>query len=186
MENNAKNVSTGKPNVAGAISYAPTTATLPTDATTALDEAFKCTGYISDGGLENDESITVNHIKAWGGNIVHSSTTEAKDDFKFVMLECTNVDALKAYFGDDNVSVDGETGAITISKTSEDLPRKAWAFDMVLSDERAKRVVIPDGQVTAKETISYKDADAVGYGITITAYPDSNGKTHYEYIEGTD
>ena len=25
---------------------------------------------------------------------------------------------------------------------------------------------------------------AIGYGITVSAYPDSNGKTHIEYLEG--
>ena len=42
MANTATNVSTGKPNISGAVYVAPMTATLPTDATTALDAAFVC------------------------------------------------------------------------------------------------------------------------------------------------
>ena len=41
MANNKDNVSTGKPKVGGAVFTAAAGSTLPTDATTALDEAFK-------------------------------------------------------------------------------------------------------------------------------------------------
>ena len=44
---NVANVSTAKPKVGGAIYSAPLGTTLPVDATTALDVAFKSLGYIS-------------------------------------------------------------------------------------------------------------------------------------------
>lgn len=184
MPNNVNNVTTGKPNILGSVFVGDTSATLPTDANTALDAGFKCVGYISDNGVENDNSITIQKIKAWGGDTVLSSVTESNDDFKFAMLEGTNVDALKSYYGDDNVLVDPETGNITIHKTGKDLPHKAWVIDQILNSGRLKRIVIPDGQVTARDTISYKDEEAVILGITITAYPNSSGQTHHEYIEG--
>jgi hypothetical protein len=48
-----------------------------------------------------------------------------------------------------------------------------------------KRVVIPAGTITNLEDISYKDADAVAYGITISASPGDESfgyDTHKEYI----
>ena len=43
----AKNVTAAKPKVGGAVWRAPLGTTLPTDAKTALDKAFKSLGYIS-------------------------------------------------------------------------------------------------------------------------------------------
>ena len=94
-----------------------------------------------------------------------------------------NEDVLKVVYGDTNVSVDAN-GNISVKATAEQLPGLSWVIDMVLRDGRAKRIVIPEGTLTNLATINYNDTDAVAYGITITATPDEDGGSHYEYIAG--
>lgn len=181
MANTASNVTAGKPKIGGAIYKAPLGTTLPTSTTASLDEAFKCLGYVSEDGVTNDNSPESETVKAWGGDTVLALQTDRPDTFGFTLLEVLNEDVLGVVYGEDKVTVDG-SGNITVKATAEQLPSHAWVIDMIVRDGRAKRIVIPDGTLTNLATINYVDNDAVGYGITITSVPDSNGAYHYEYI----
>ena len=183
MANTATNVSTGKPNVSGAVWVAPIGTTLPTDATTAIDTTkYTCLGYVSEDGLSNNNEMDVSEIKAWGGVTVYRSLTGLDDTFSLALIESENADVLKNVYGDSNVTADAD-GNLTINVKAEDPQEKVWVFDLALRGGRAKRIVIKDGAVTAREEITYNDSDAIAYGITVSAYPDSNGNTHVEYLE---
>lgn len=183
MGNTATNVTTGKPNIGGAIYTAPIGTTLPTDATTALDNAFVCLGYVSEDGLSNNNELSVEAIKAWGGNIVYRSLTEMNDEFGLALIETENADVLKTVYGESNVTVDASRN-ISVDVVGEDPIERVWVFELALRGDKAKRIVIPDGAITSRDEITYNDSDAVAYGITVSAYPDANGSTHKEYIEG--
>lgn len=183
MANDATKVSTGKPKIGGAIFRAPVGTTLPTSASATLDAAFKGLGYCSDDGLENDNSMEVEEIKAWGGDTVLFSQTSKDDTFGFTMIECMNEEVLKTVYGDDNVTTDGTSGEITIKANSKEQEEHSFVIDMVLKNGALKRIVIPSGKVTEVGTITYKDDEAVGYDTTLGCAPDTSGNTHYEYIK---
>lgn len=178
-----QNVTYAKPKVGGAAFYAPIGTTLPTDATSALDPAFIPVGYISEDGLVNSNSPETENIKAWGGDIVLTTLTEKADTFTFTLIESANENVLKCVYGEDNVTVNAETGEITVAANSTTLPEYAWVFDMRIKGGKARRIVCPDASISELGDISYTDADATGYETTISALPDATGNTHYEYIE---
>ena len=181
MANNATNVTTGKPKISGAIYRAPVGTTLPTSAAGELDAAFKALGFCSDAGLTNANSMEVNSVKAWGGQVVLASETNKNDTFSYTLIEALNVDVLKTVYGDANVTGTLDTG-ITIKANNAPQASYIWVFDLVMRDGAIKRIVVPCGAVTAVADIVYNDSDPVGYNTTVTALPDENGNTHYEYI----
>lgn len=181
MANNASNVATGKPNITGAIYRAPLGSTLPTDATATLGETFKALGYIGEDGVTNANSPESESIKAWGGDTVCSYQTAKPDTFKFKLIEVLNEEVLKTVYGDKNVTGDLSTG-ITVKANSTEAEECAWIIEMMLKGAY-KRIVIPSAKISAMDEITYNDNSPVGYSITITATPDTDGQTHYEYIK---
>ena len=180
----ATKVSVGKPKVGGAIHWAPIGSTLPTSATAALDAAFVELGYVSEDGLTNNNSPESDTVKAWGGDTVLNLQTDRPDTFALTLLESLNTDVLKTIYGSSNVIVDG-SGNITVKATAGEMPSGAWVFDMILKGGRAKRIVVPNGTISELGEIVYKDDEAVGYNVTITDVPDTNGVYHYEYVTAT-
>lgn len=181
--NDSTKVSAAKPRINGAIYIAPLTATLPTDATSELT-GFESLGYVSTDGVTNTNAPSVTNIKEWGGADVLSISSDRADTWKYKLIEALNVTVLKQVYGDDNVTGTLETG-ITVKARNIDLPDKAIVIDMIMRDGALKRIVIAKGSVSGIDDIVYNGTDAVGYGLTITAKPDSDGVTHYEYIART-
>ena len=177
----ASKVTAGKPKVSGAIHRAPIGTELPKDAKAVLDEAFKEMGYLSEDGLVNSNSPDSDSVKAWGGDTVLNIQNSKEDKFKGTFIEAMNIEVLKMIYGEDNVSGEIATG-ITVKANADEADEYAYVFDMVLKGNVLKRIVLPHAKVTEVGDIAYSDGDAVGYETTLTATPDGEGQTHYEYM----
>lgn len=178
-DNNAQNVSVGKPKAGGAVFVAPIGTEVPTDATTALPEAFVNVGYISEDGVTNEIETDSEEIKAWGGDIVLNPQTSRAERFTFTMIE-TNEQSLKLAFGDSNVTV--KDGGFAVVHNGKDREEHVLAIETLIGSNRVKRQVVPRGKVTEMGEIVYKDDEVLGYETTVSALLDNAGNTAYEYI----
>ena len=176
------NVTAAKPKTGGAVYIADTTATLPTDASTAIDTTvFTCLGYISEDGITNSASQETETIKAWGGDETLVINNGREDTLSFTLIEGLNVDVLAYAYGEDNVS-GNLTDGIVININNDDIPDKAMVIDMVMRNGVLKRICLPQTSITELGEVSYADASAVSYAVTIKAMPDDAGNKQYEYI----
>lgn len=181
MGNTASNVSAAKPNIEGAIYRAPKTATIPTTADAALTGDYKCLGYISEDGITNSNSRESDSFKAWGGDTVLTNQTSYTDTFQFKLLEVLNADVLGTAYGEDNVTGSSLATGISVKANSKELTNYIWVIDMIMNGDTLNRVVIPDGKISAVGDTVYSGSDLVAYDVTVTAFPDTDGNTHYEY-----
>lgn len=179
----AKNVSAAKPQIAGAIYRAPLNTALPTDATSALGDAFKECGYLSADGLVNSNSPTSTQLKAWGGATVATVQTDRPDTFRGTFIEALNPEVLKTVYGDANVTGASPEAGITIKAGPVELEAHSWVFEMILKGGVLKRIVLPSASVSEIGDITYKDDTLIGYATTLSAEPDAAGFSHYEYIK---
>ena len=179
MPNDASSVAVGKPKVGGAVFIAPIGTTLPTDATTTLDEAFECLGYISEDGVTITEERDSESITAWGGDAVYTTQTSYTETFAFTPIEVNPVVAAAEY-GDANVEV--TSGAMTITHNSAELPEKIVVIETVPNSKTVDRFVVPRAKLTEKGDLTLTDSDPMGRECTYTAMPDTDGNTAYEYL----
>lgn len=180
MANNPANVTAGKPQPEGGVFRAPLGTTLPTDATTAKAQAFVGLGLVSDAGLVQSYNHQSTDIKDWGGSTVFTTEEGLTDEYKFTLIEAMNIDVLKTFFGDTNVTGAITTG-ITVTGNSKSVPAACYIFEMAISGGGYRRIVLPNAKPKTRDDVQNVGNNVVGYGITLTCMPDSSGNTHYEY-----
>lgn len=178
---NVAQVTAGKPKVGGHIYRAPIGTTLPTDATTALDNAFIDMGYASEDGLTNANSPESTIIKAWGGTPVLTIQESKEDTFQLTFISAENVEVQKMVYGDDNVTGTSFTTGVTVTANAKELDDYIYVIEMIARGGIAHRVVIPCAKPSEIGEIVYSDTEALGYDVTLSCTADANGNTHYEY-----
>jgi hypothetical protein len=166
----AANVRVG---VTGGVYGAPTDSTLPTDNAAELDAAFEELGYVSEDGVVQAINSDTTEIKAWqNADVVRKIQTSHDLTYALTFLE-TNDAVLEAYYGTN-------AAAGVVEVTGAQGTRQAWVIEVIDGDE-VIRIAIPDGQITDRGDVTYANAEAIAYPITITCYPDADGVKAYIY-----
>lgn len=157
IANDKANVSVGKGVVGGYLYWAPAGTALPTDYSTALAADYKNLGYVTDEGATLSVEADSNTFKDLNGTDIATSTGGKTRTLHAILAEMRE-DALKAYYGDANVTV-AKSGDITVTHTNADVEHCVLVLELVLRDGRRMRRVIEDAQPTewGDQTILYSD-----------------------------
>lgn len=150
--------------VTGALYVAPTTATAPTTASSALPNDYVDLGYFGEDGVTETRDRSTNSIRAWQRSaLVREVVTESSLTFSGVLIE-TKKETVELYYGTE-VAADGSI-KIDPSQTGG---RKSFVLDVIDGDELI-RAYVPSGEVTAVGDQVFANGEPIGYEVTITAY----------------
>ena len=185
---NTKDVRIGVPeqNVTGAIKNAPVGTTLPSLSDVkvsgvTLDQAFVGDEYVSEDGLTLTPSMSTTEIKDWSGSTVRKVLESFDGTLAWTMIS-TNENSLGVAFGDKYVTHNeaaADHGEQTMVSLGAHLPEaRSWAFLMKDGDARIV-ILVPNGQVTEVGEVTFAASQAVGWGVTLSCYPDESGESIY-------
>lgn len=169
----------------GAVNYAPTTTTLPTDASSALGTGFTKCGYVSEDGLVISTDYGTKEIKDWSKSTVRTLLDEFTGEVTFSFIQ-TDYESLCAIFGTENVVKTDATSShgtqITVKIGAHIAGAKAYVFNM--KDGNAKvRVVLPNATPTLNGDLTFNAGDAINWSVKLTCGADVNGESIYIYTD---
>ena len=165
--NNTKNVSVGKGVVGGYIFSAPIGTALPTDYSSNLNAAFVNLGYVTDDGATFATEADTNTFKDLNGDDIATSSGGRTRTLAVQFAEVKE-ESLKEVFGQTQVTVDAQSGAISIAHDNADMPHRSIVMELVLRDGRKWRRVLPDAQVTEWGDLTVLYSDLVTLEVTYT------------------
>lgn len=185
---NTKDVRVGAPDqkTTGAIKHAPLGTTLPSlsDISTSgvtLDSAFTGDEYVSEDGLTLSPSMSTTDIKDWSNSIVRKVLESFDGTLSWTMIS-TNEGALGVAFGADHITTNAAAqthGKQMKVELGAHLPEaQSWVFLMKDGDARII-VLVPNGQVTEVGEVTFSASAAIGWNVTLSCYPDSDGESIY-------
>ena len=175
-----KKVIIGSPDqsaTAGAWAYAPTTATLPTEAGAALGNDWTDGGYVSEDGVSVTPTYNTTDIKDWSKATVRTVLNEFTGEVNYVIIQ-TDEASLKAVFGAENVTKTAATAShgeqLVVKMGARMAPSKAYCFSIKDGDARA-RIVLPNAQPVIDGSLTFAADSPISWPVTLKCSANSNG-----------
>ncbi len=188
MAIDAKKVLVGAPDqssTTGAVNYAATTATLPTDARSSLGSGFTSCGYVSEDGLTISTDYGTVPLRDWSKSTVRTLLDDFTGEVTFSFIQ-TDYESLCAIFGADNVTRTAATSSagekIAIKIGAHLAPAKAYAFNMKDGDARI-RVVLPNATPKLNGDLTFVAGEPISWSVLLDCGADSNGESIYIYTD---
>ena len=169
-------IGVGKGKAGGYAYRAPIGTALPTDATTALGEAFEEIGLISSDGIVYSRSEDVNTYRDWADHVIYTDSTNRTETAAITYVE-TNPTVLEEYNGNATGTADS-----FYSDRDGDHMAYVYVFESVIGDSMVKRTICPNGKVTSVNDLTEAPGNLLGYPCNYTfSYDSDAGYTVREY-----
>ena len=165
----------------GAVLDAPVGTALPTDLNSALNAAFKDSGYISSDGISMSTDYSTKDITEANGASVRKLLEKFDGTIKYTELEMSERSATRA-FGKESVTATAATNAhgnqLKIAIGARLPEARSWVFKM--KDGAAKMmIIVPRGQAIPPSDTNFQSSDAISLAIEMQCQPDAQGNSIY-------
>lgn len=182
--NNTANVSIGKGKAGGYFFLAPAGTELPTDNSTALNEAFLNMGFLGDDGVSFSDSSSVDTYYDLNGDSIETSNGEIEKSFTVTFREIKK-DSLAALYGSDNVEDDD--GKLTVHDKGPNDATYVGVFEFLLKNGRKWRRVVPVCKPGELGDMTVVYSELVGRELTMSALKDDSTDSYYiDYYDSTE
>lgn len=166
----AANVRVG---VTGVVMIGATSATAPTG-TSSATTGFVDLGFVGESGVTESRSRSLNDIKAWqNAATVRRVVTDSTLTYQLTLIESSKA-VIEAFYGATTSGATATEGTIGVIPAATG-GHKSFIIDVVDGAE-VRRIYIADGEITEVGDVVYASGEAVGYDVTITAYPNTSGE----------
>jgi hypothetical protein len=146
----------------------------PTDPWAAL-------GAISDDGLVNGWDEDSQEFTPWGlTSPFRTQITKSVRTFSATMWETSRLSVMSLHYRRDEADLapDGE-GITTFAETASPTPDRRAFWFLVMDGDNARGFYVPEGEISERSDVTYKQDEMSGFEWTITTYPDAAGNTVY-------
>lgn len=152
---------------------------LPTSTTAALPAGADDLGFVSEDGVSISTDISTEYIKDWNLDPVRSLLTEHEATITFSLINWSE-EALRAYFGAQNVDTSGDEVVVTIN--SKQIAPASFIFNMKDLD-RKRRIVIPNAVIASQGELVFKKGEQTNLEIELQPLVDEYGEKIYIYTQ---
>lgn len=138
-------------------------------------------GAISDDGLVYGFDEDSEEFTPWGlTSPFRTMITKSVRTFQVTLWETSRVAVQSVMYRIDAADLTPDGGGLTsFAETASPVPdRRAWWF-LVMDGDTSKGFYVPQGEVSDRSDVTFKQDEMSGYEITVTAYPDDAGNTVY-------
>ena len=166
----------------GMFFHAPAGTALPAYPSAELAEAWEEVGFVAQDGITWHHGRSGEVLKDWSNTI--RRVLESSDDKTIaVPIISTTEEVLKTIFGAGNVeatAADTTHGNLLKVASAAGIMSGEEAFLFLMKDGDARVViVVPNGQITEVGDVTFVSNNAIGWQVTLSTYPDSDGNSIY-------